>query len=211
MIRMPRLAGCAIGCAFLSVLVLAGTFVGYGTRRQWLPTLAYALDEKSDLRPADVIIVLGGGDGDREDYGSKLFRQGLATHVIATGAPVGTDVQSLDLVQKGVPRQAVVLANGTQNTHEDALRSRQLMQDHGWHTALLVTDRYHIRRSLWTFRTAFAGESLQVWPAPVLGGWFDANRWWQTEQSFVTVNDEYLKLIYYLAKGYINPTVATGG
>jgi len=178
----------------------------YVARRAWLPFVGEALNVRQDVRSADVIIVLGGGDGDREEYGSILYRRGLAPHIISTGAPLGTDVATVSLVRRGVPRQAVLLANGTQNTHEDALRSRDLMKQHGWRTALLVTDPYHMRRSLWTFRTAFAGTDLQVRPAPVASGWFDANHWWQNEQSFVAVDEEYLKLAFYLARGYIQPS-----
>ena len=201
----------AIGCACVILIALTTVFFGYRARHAWLPDLAYALDVKSAIRPVDVIIILGGGDGDREQYGAALFRKGLAGHVIATGAPVGTDAQALDLVQRGVTRQAIVLASGTQNTHEDAVRSRQLMQQYQWRSALLVTDRYHIRRSLWTFRTAFANTSLEVWPAPVVGGWFDATHWWQNESGFVAVDDEYLKLVYYIARGYITPSAAIQG
>lgn len=182
----------------------------YEVRHDWLPLVGEALSVPPELRPADVIIVLGGGDGDRVDYGSRLYHDGLARHVIATGAPLGTETQAINLAKRGVPRDAVVLANGTANTHEDALRSRALMQEHGWRSALLVTDPYHIRRSLWTFRTAFEGTGLRVWPAPVVGGWFDAGHWWQTEDGFVAVDDEYLKLAYYLVRGYISPRVVTG-
>lgn len=208
--QRSRFATCAVGCLGVVFLAVLGATLGYGLRAAWLPALGYALDVPADLRPADVIIVLGGGNGDREDYGSALYRQGLARHIIATGAPVGTDAEDTALARHGIPRQAIVMANGTQNTHEDALRSRELMEENGWRTALLVTDHYHIRRSLWTFQTAFAGKDLEVWPAPVVGGSFDADHWWRNEQGFVSVNDEYLKLIYYLARGYIAPRVLTG-
>lgn len=196
-----------IGCGDLLLLIVATVILGYHWRGQWLPLIGAMLDVPPELRPADVIIVLGGGDGDREDYGTRLYRQGLAPHVISTGAPLGSDAAAQELIQRGVPRQAIVLANGTQNTHDDALRSRQLMEDHGWHTALLVTDPYHMRRSLWTFRTVFQGTALQIWPAPVDSGWFDARHWWQSEAGFLSVNEEYLKLIYYLLRGYIAPTI----
>src|SRR5207245_3937126 len=106
----------------------------------WLPLLGRALNTRPEVRPADVIIVLGGGDGDRDRYASVLYRQGLAKDLIATGAPVGTDTGAIGLVTLGVPREAIVLANRTQNTHDDALRSRQSMQQHAWTSALLVTD-----------------------------------------------------------------------
>ena len=205
--RSSRLTGCAVGFVGLLLVIVVTAFVGYRARHAWLPYLADALDVSTPPGSADVIIILGGGDGDREDYGALLYRQGRASHVIATGAPVGSDSETNELVQRGIPRQAIVLASGTQNTHEDAERSRQLMLQHRWRTALLVTDRYHIRRSLWTFQTAFIGTPLTITPTPVVGGWFDASRWWQTEGGFVAVNDEYLKLVYYFARGYIAPSV----
>jgi uncharacterized SAM-binding protein YcdF (DUF218 family) len=206
MIGMAR-AGRVLGClAILLVLVGAGA-AGYGLRRWWLPLLGYALDVSPRIRSADVIIILGGGDGDREEYGSRLYHLGLAPHVIATGAPPGSRATALDLERRGVPRSVILLANGTRNTHEDALAARTLVLAHGWRSALLVTDPYHMRRSLWTFETAFAGTGVQIWPAPVVGGWFDASRWWQDEDGFVAVNGEYLKLVYYLARGYIAPSV----
>jgi uncharacterized SAM-binding protein YcdF (DUF218 family) len=188
------------------LLLLAGALVaGYLTPAAWLPLLGRALNVRPDVRPTDVIIVLGGGDGDRDHYASVLYHQGLAKQLIATGGPVGTEAGATRLVSLGVPRDAIVLANGTQNTHDDALLTRQLMQQRGWTSALLVTDPYHARRSLWTFRTAFEGSPLKIAPAPVVGGWFDADRWWQSENGFVAVNEEYIKLVYYLARGYIRP------
>jgi len=183
--------------------------VCYVARGKLLPAVGRALDVRPQVQSADVIVVLGGGNGDRERYASDLFRQGLARHVIATGSPVGSDVGANLLADQGVPRDAIVLANGTLNTREDALGSLELMRQHNWRTALLVTDTYHERRSLWTFRTAFASTGLEVWPAPVVGGWFDANHWWRTEDGFVAVNEEYLKLAYYLARGYIQLAAIT--
>jgi uncharacterized SAM-binding protein YcdF (DUF218 family) len=79
------------------------------------------------------------------------------------------------------------------------------MEEQGWHTALLVTDPYHSLRSLWTFQAAFKDTSLSVWPDPVVGGWFDADHWWQSEDGFVAVDEEYLKLAYYVLHGYAIP------
>ncbi len=195
------------GCAF-AALVLAGvlaiSFFGvYRLRGMWLPAVGQALVVTPSVRSADVIIVLGGGDGDRSPYAAQLYNQRLAPHVIATGAPDGTTAQQTPLVKLGVPTVAITLANGTQNTEDDAQHCLTLMREYGWQSAILVTDPYHSRRSLWTFRTAFAATSIAIWPAPVPDGWFDASTWWRTEDGFVAVNEEYLKLAYYLARGYI--------
>jgi uncharacterized SAM-binding protein YcdF (DUF218 family) len=197
--------GCALGCATTGLFLATCVLLGFASRALWLPAIGHALEVPADVRPADVIVVLGGGNGDRARYAGELFARGLAQHVIATGGPLGTETGADDLVTHGVPRRVIVLANGTQNTRGDALRSRQIMEGEGWHTALLVTDPYHIRRSLLTFQGAFRGGPLTVWPAPVVGSWFDADHWWQSEEGFVAVDEEYLKLAYYLVRGYVSP------
>jgi len=202
-----RATGCAVGCLTVGILLVAVVVVGFQARHAWLPVVGRALNVASDLQPADVIIVLGGGDGDRAVYAGQLYHQGLARHVIATGSPTGTDSGATGLVAQGVPRDAIVLANGSQNTHEDAILSKHLMEENTWRTALLVTDPYHARRSLWTFRTEFQDGSLLVRSAPVVHSWFNADRWWTTEEGFVAVNEEYLKTFYYLVRGYIRPAV----
>ncbi len=200
---------CTLGCLTTGLLLVVLAVGGFGSRGLWLPLIGRALDVPADLHHADVIVVLGGGNGDRARYAGELYRQGLASHVIATGAPLGTDTGATDLVKWGIPRPVIVLANGTMNTRDDAMRTRQIMTDHGWTTALLVTDPYHIRRSLATFRSVFAGRPIQVSPAPVADGWFDADHWWQSEDGFVAVMEEYLKLGYYLARGYVRPSTIT--
>jgi len=201
---------CALGCLTLAIVFVATGLAGYSTRRGWLPAVGSALDVAPAISHADVIVVLGGGNGDRAEYAGQLYRRGLAPHVIATGGPVGTTSAATALLPWGVPSNVVALANGTQNTYQDALATRHLMEVNHWQTALLVTDPYHMRRSVWTFRTAFAGTPLQIQPAPVVDGWFRANRWWTTEEGFAVVNEEYLKIAYYVLRGQIRLSAITG-
>jgi uncharacterized SAM-binding protein YcdF (DUF218 family) len=46
------------------------------------------------------------------------------------------------------------------NTHEEALRSREVMAERHWTNAILVTSGYHMRRALATFRK----EGINVHP-----------------------------------------------
>lgn len=202
--------GCALGCLALAAITISLGLAGYSSRRAWLPAIGSALNVAPAVSRADVIVVLGGGNGDRAQYAGFLYRQGLASHVIATGGPIGTTSAATALVPWGIPSDVVALANGTQNTYQDALATRQLMEVNHWHSALLVTDPYHMRRSVWTFRTAFAGTALAVQPAPVVNSWFQSSRWWTTEAGFAVVNEEYLKIAYYLLKGQIRLSAVVG-
>jgi len=203
--------GCALAGLLGIIAILAGGFLAYRTRSDWLPMMGRALYVSPHLQRADVIVVLGGGDGDRQRYAAELYHQGFANYLITTGAPIGSDTGARELTARGVPRGAIVLANGTQNTRQDAELSRQLILAHGWKSAILVTDPYHIRRALWTFQTAFGGTAVQISPAPVVGGWFNADVWWQSDDGFVVVAEEYLKLVYYVAHGYITLSVILKG
>ncbi|HLH72249.1 MAG TPA: YdcF family protein [Chloroflexota bacterium] len=203
-------SGCTLGCLVICIIVIATGLLGYASRRDWLPAMGAALNVSPEIQHSDVIVVLGGGDGDRERYAGALYKQGLASHVIATGGPDGTTSAADALTRWGIPYRAVTLANGTQNTYQDALSTRHLMEANHWQTALLVTDPYHMRRSIWTFRSVLEGTTLEVQPAPVVGGWFQADRWWTTEEGFAVVNEEYLKIAYYVIKGQIRFAAITG-
>jgi uncharacterized SAM-binding protein YcdF (DUF218 family) len=52
-----------------------------------------------------------------------------------------------------VPKACIILEEQATSTFESALYCRRLFQQHGWRRALLVTDRYHLRRGLLSFRS----------------------------------------------------------
>ena len=55
-------------------------------------------------------------------------------------------------VEAGVPYACILLEDQATSTLQSALRCTQLLRQHGWATALIVTDRYHLRRAVFVFR-----------------------------------------------------------
>jgi uncharacterized SAM-binding protein YcdF (DUF218 family) len=47
----------------------------------------------------------------------------------------------------------VLVEDQATSTFQSALYCSHIMQQHGWSTALVVTDRYHLPRALLTFRS----------------------------------------------------------
>jgi uncharacterized SAM-binding protein YcdF (DUF218 family) len=113
--------------------------------------------------PADAGIVLGAslwdnkpspGLQERLDLGLKLYRSGAFKSFIVTGGldtngATITEAEGMReyLLSQGVPQEAIVLDPLARNTYENLLNSRQIMQDHGWKSAIIVTHSYHGSRA----------------------------------------------------------------
>lgn len=134
---------------------------------------------------ADVIVVLGGGTrtgayprptsevneaGDRLLYAARLYRQGVAPHLLLSGGRAviveTTSVPEAEsmaeiLVEVGVPREALWLEPVSRNTYENAVESLPILQAKGVKRIVLVTSASHMPRSV----AVFAKTGLEVIPA----------------------------------------------
>lgn len=130
---------------------------------------------------SDVIIVLGASltnQGEpnraltrRSAHAAELWRDGLAGMIICTGG-IGRDLQVARseadgcrqvLMREGVPRAAILLEETSRNTEENARHAHDIMTAHGWDSAVLVSDSYHVFRA----RRIFARTGIDVVPSPV--------------------------------------------
>jgi len=99
----------------------------------------------------DVMVVLGGGYGERPDRAAELFKAGVAPRIILTGAGDAVDNKRL-LVNRGVPAEAIELETASKSTKQNAQFTIPLLRAAGAHRVVLVTSWYHSRRSLNCFR-----------------------------------------------------------
>ncbi len=118
-------------------------------------------------QPADVIIVLGSGLNPdltpgpaltrRAQHAAELWKAGYAPAIICSGGYTTKVIRSEALgcgqvlQASGVPLDAIILEARSRSTEENALYSHEIMQDHGWTTALVVSDGYHLLRATWIF------------------------------------------------------------
>jgi uncharacterized SAM-binding protein YcdF (DUF218 family) len=135
---------------------------------------------------AEAIVVLGGGTypaqyprpttemsgaGDRVFYAAHLYRDGHAPLVLLSGGTIewmgdtastpATEMEDI-ITFMGVPQSALLLENKSQNTHEDAVLSAQMLKAKGIHRILLVTSAIHMPRAMAVFKK----QGLEVIPAP---------------------------------------------
>jgi uncharacterized SAM-binding protein YcdF (DUF218 family) len=140
---------------------------------------------------ADAIVVLAGGKG-RVDEGVRLFREGRATYLFFIG--VDPSVRKTDLYRphSGDPSSdRVILESVSRNTLENAIYGRDVILRKQVGSVLLITSRYHMKRSAILFRNALPKE-LAIYPYPV-----DSKNlkeaWWNHGGSFHLLFSEFYK------------------
>lgn len=155
---------------------------------------------------ADAIVLMAGSRQVREPIASRLYRDGVAPKVLLKNDGVRADFSPKhgrnlylvewakeDLVEKGVPEDAVVLLLYTASgTIHDVLNTREYVRVHPEIRRLLVvTSDYHTRRTLWTFQRVFEEEKIQIGVYPVTN---PSEIWWR---RIFLLYVEIIKYIYY--------------
>lgn len=146
----------------------------------------YPQRSASDYPAVDAIVVLGGGiqggrtgwrvgphlqlGADRAWFGAQLYRAGRAPWLIVSGGTSAwsqSDESEASAMQTfetdlAVPASAVLLETQSRNTQENALYTKQLLDEHHLGKILLVTSAVHMPRALALFRA----QGIDATPAP---------------------------------------------
>jgi uncharacterized SAM-binding protein YcdF (DUF218 family) len=194
----------------LLAIVLGVLFL---TRQSWLTAAGEVLVVRDELVPSDVIVVLAGNSPFRARHAETLFARGLAPNVIISNEPLSShgvqttwlELRERGLVRLAIPDEAIVpIPAISDSTYEEAVHSRQIMRERGWTRAILVTDPFHMRRAILTFRSAFEPAGLSVAASPAEGSKYGVDNWWTDRNATMRVAQEYLKLGYYVASGQLS-------
>jgi len=123
--------------------------------------LVLAAGARPDVRKADAILVMGAAQYNgrpspvlqaRLDYGINLFKRGLAKQLVVTGGVGKGDTVSEGEVarryatRKGVPDSAIMVEREGATSAESVAAAARLLRAKNLHSALLVSDSYHMLR-----------------------------------------------------------------
>jgi uncharacterized SAM-binding protein YcdF (DUF218 family) len=130
----------------------------------WIASLSVRIEQQSlvdEARPADLILVLGAAEyrgrpspvlKARLDHALELYQRGMAPRVLTTGGaggdPLFTEggVGRAYLIAHGVPSEAITAETETESTVESTAMAAEIMRRMGLHSAIVVSDGYHIYR-----------------------------------------------------------------
>jgi uncharacterized SAM-binding protein YcdF (DUF218 family) len=140
--------------------IMAGgvLLVGYTSYRIW------EQGGRDEARDADAIVVLGAAQYNgtpsplfeaRLDHAVQLYKDGIAPVFIVTGGkgrPGDTTTEAeaarAYALTKGVPPSSILVEDQSRTTLEQVRTVGQMLRDRGLHSAVLVSDRTHMLRSL---------------------------------------------------------------
>jgi uncharacterized SAM-binding protein YcdF (DUF218 family) len=178
--------------AALLLLILAGLMV-------YLVQVAGEIQQQSrvdDSRPADVIIVFGAAEyrgkpspvlEARLNHALWLYLKGMAPRIITTGGAGGDPVFTEGavgrdyLTKRGVPAEAIIVEGQGESTAYSVAAVSQIMERMDLHSAVVVSDGYHIYR----VKKMLQSRGVQVYgsprPSASQGGWRE--RWLYFRQA----------------------------
>ena len=151
--RLKKLLARGILFSLITLMCETGAILAYGFH--------------NDLVPSDVAIVLGSKvetDGNpsprlraRLDETLDLYQRGMFHDVIVSG---GTGVEGFSeakimkdyLMNHNIPEASILIDEHGSDTWATGVNGARLMKDHGWASAMVVTQYFHIARSVFALK-----------------------------------------------------------
>jgi uncharacterized SAM-binding protein YcdF (DUF218 family) len=195
----------ALLAALLLVLAAGASFTFYGGR---------FLQHDDPLQKADAILMLGGARAERCLEAYELYKAGYAPVVVLSPGrieqaevllrdrgirlPLEVDLQRDLLRQLGVPNERILtFPVSVDNTAEEAEALHDLARARGWRRVIVVTSKYHTRRSRFGFRREFAGSGTEIIVRSSRFDPSDPAHWWRARPDVRFVLEEWGKLVAY--------------
>ncbi|MCB9798990.1 YdcF family protein [Candidatus Nomurabacteria bacterium] len=131
------------------------------------------------VRDADMVVILGNTvnvDGTLSDRlksrlnrAKEVYDAKRAQYVIVSGAlgkegHLEGDAMKSYLVQLGLPEDHVIVDNHGVNTNASAHNTKTIATEHGWTSAIVVSNYYHLLRSKIAFQNAGISEVYVTHP-----------------------------------------------
>ncbi|MEI6581656.1 MAG: YdcF family protein [bacterium] len=179
------------------VIILTTLVVGFAL----LVGVGFYLSPQDNIDKADAIVVVSGGQTtSRAEKGIDLYKQGYAPKIIFSGAalddgPSNAFAMRDQALANGVPASNIYIDEKSQNTYENAVNSKAILQSLAASKIILVTSPYHQRRANQTFESVL-GKDYQLLGVSAFDDRWSKSQWWRRGfPLFISVSETW-KLIY---------------
>jgi uncharacterized SAM-binding protein YcdF (DUF218 family) len=201
-----RLAG--FGAAFVAmaspVLLFLAGFALFATHVTEMAT-------PPDPRRADAIVVLTGGQS-RLSAALDLLKSGKGSRLLISGVHPSADRDALSAAtggDRGLFSCCVDIDHVALDTVGNAEESARWIRVHGYGRVILVTNNYHMPRSLLEMRRLTG--PLDLDPYPVVNAHLDGGGWMIDPDALRVLFTEYNKYLLALARGVVPASAGRSG
>ncbi len=201
--RAMRVVGFIVVCVIAGALAFLGGFAAFATHVARLST--------PEVPPkADAIIVLTGGEK-RIDTALDLLKSGNGQRLLISGVNPAARLSDLKRVTGGDSRLfdcCIDLDRAALDTIGNAEESAKWVTEHAWESVIVVTNNYHMPRSLLELKRMIGDTAL--YPYPVVNSQLDGGEWMTNRAALRVLFTEYTKYIGAMARGVV-PVGRDGG
>jgi len=168
---------------------------------------------RDESRPADVILILGSAVWPNEQPSPslrartqraiELYMEGYAPYLLLSGGlgrypPEEAEVMRRLATAAGIPEEALILDKEAHSTWESIEKAREISQQEGWDTVIIVSDPFHMQRSLLMARHA----GIMAYGAPAL----DSPTYTLPSRRLFYTSREVVALWWYIAQRALSPS-----
>ena len=161
----------------------------------------------------DAIFTLGGGSFDRGNEAAKLFKEGYADLIVCTGGQIPNVLKALNFHLKEAHIAKINLiknnnisvknidfiAEGT-STKEESELILKYCKEHEFEKVIILSTKFHTKRVKNVFVAILEENGIEPIVRGAPSSNYDEDYWWQTEAGMIMVNNEYVKIVYYILK-----------
>ena len=196
--RRPAIRALRVGAWVIVALALAH-FASFAVFAEYVARLKAA-----DPPPADAIIVLTGGHF-RLGPAVELLRAGKGKRLLISGVhPAANDRALRQATGADAPLFECCIDIDTiaADTAGNAVESARWMRSHGYASAILVTNNYHVPRSLLEMRRAMPDARILAYP--VVNARIEGFRWLQNREVLRVLLIEHAKFVAAFGRGLLS-------
>jgi uncharacterized SAM-binding protein YcdF (DUF218 family) len=183
----------------LGLISVFATLMGF----VWFGDHVTSLTPPRDLKRADGAASLTGGSDARLKLGVQLVERQVVPRLLISGVNKAATVQELRLVAGGEAATyacCIDLGREAADTVGNANEVSAWVRRYRIRTLVLITDNYHMPRSLFEVRRA--NPSLTIIPYPVRAETYATREWWTNERTLRGLSLEYGKYLVARARAY---------
>ena len=172
-----------------------------------LDSMADVLEAKEIIKSADVLIVLGGEhNGERTRRAIEIYKQDYAGRILfSDGTNLSWRTKAVDEMTAlasslDVPQDSIFTEESSKSTYENAIFTKEILEEKGWKSAIVVTTYWHTRRVKMIFDHVYKDSGISLSYAPAREQSNDnLHGWWKDSEDQQTVLTEWAKLgVYWL-------------
>lgn len=170
----------------------------------WFGDYVASLKVPVNIGQADGAAALTGGSDARLKTGVNLVERGTVPRLLISGVNKVATAQEVRLVAGGQPQTydcCIDLGKTATDTVGNASEVSEWVARHRVQRLILITDNYHMPRSLFEVRRA--NPNLTIIPYPVAVGVYADKDWWKNERATRGLALEYGKFIVAASRAFV--------